>query len=63
MFEWWTNREIDDAEADEGLPAHVQVVGRPMMDEELLGVMGVVEDVVRRGVRWRQRERWGEKSG
>ena len=34
-----------------------------MMDEELLGVMGVVEDVVRRGVRWRQRERWGEKSG
>jgi amidase len=29
------------------VPTHVQVVGKPMMDEELLGIMKVVEDVVK----------------
>jgi amidase len=29
------------------VPTHVQVVGMPMMDEELLGIMKVVEDVVK----------------
>jgi amidase len=35
-----------DAEACEGMPAHVQVVGKPMMDEELLGIMGIVEEIL-----------------
>jgi amidase len=38
---------IDEPEACEGLPTHVQIMGRPMMDEELLGVMGVVEAVLK----------------
>jgi amidase len=38
---------VDEAEACEGLPTHVQVMGRPMMDEELIGVMGVVEGVLK----------------
>jgi amidase len=29
------------------MPTHVQVVGKPMMDEELLGIMKVVEAVVK----------------
>jgi amidase len=35
-----------DTEASEGMLAHVQVVGKPMMDEELLGIMGIVENVL-----------------
>ena len=31
------------------MPAHVQVVGKPMMDEELLEIMGVVEGVLKQG--------------
>lgn len=37
----------DDAEAAEGLPAHVQIVGKPLMDEELLEIMKVVESVLK----------------
>ncbi|KAG9200632.1 hypothetical protein G6514_006810 [Epicoccum nigrum] len=35
-----------DPEAAEGLPAHIQIMGKPLMDEELLEVMKVVEAVV-----------------
>jgi Asp-tRNA(Asn)/Glu-tRNA(Gln) amidotransferase A subunit family amidase len=38
----WT----DVPEEVEGMPCHVQVVGRPMMDEELVEIMGVVEKVL-----------------
>ncbi|KAI8943485.1 hypothetical protein NX059_001488 [Plenodomus lindquistii] len=33
----------------EGAPAHVQIVGKPMMDEELLAVMKVVERILKEG--------------
>jgi len=29
------------------MPCHVQIVGKPMMDEELLGIMGVVKGVLK----------------
>lgn len=29
------------------MPAHVQIVGKPLMDEELLGIMEVVEAVLK----------------
>ncbi|KAJ8115001.1 hypothetical protein OPT61_g3255 [Boeremia exigua] len=32
-----------DAEAVEGMPAHVQIVGKPLMDEELLEIMKIVQ--------------------
>ncbi|KAF1926613.1 amidase signature enzyme [Didymella exigua CBS 183.55] len=35
-----------DPEAAEGMPAHVQIVGKPFMDKELLGIMKVVEIVL-----------------
>jgi amidase len=38
---------IDEPEYCENMPTHVQVVGKPMMDEELLGIMKVVEDLVK----------------
>ncbi|CAN9360017.1 unnamed protein product [Alternaria alternata] len=37
----------DDANDCEGLPTHVQVVGKSMMDEELVEVMKIVEGVLR----------------
>jgi amidase len=37
----------DDANECEGLPTHVQVVGKSMMDEELVEVMKIVEGVLR----------------
>lgn len=37
----------DDPELSEGMPTHVQVVGKPMMDEELLEIMKVVESVAK----------------
>lgn len=37
----------DEPDVVEGMPAHVQVMGRPMMDEELLQIMGVVEGVLK----------------
>jgi hypothetical protein len=39
-------RYTDDADACNGLPTHIQIMGKPMMDEELLSVMQIVEDVV-----------------
>jgi hypothetical protein len=30
----------------QGAPAHIQLLGKPLMDEELLGVMRVVEGVL-----------------
>jgi amidase len=38
---------IDDPEICEGMPTHVQIVGKPMMDEELVEAMKVVESVVK----------------
>ena len=37
----------DDANECEGLPTHVQVVGKSMMDEELVEVLKVVEGVLK----------------
>ncbi|KAF2633315.1 amidase [Macroventuria anomochaeta] len=37
-----------NSEAAEGMPAHIQVVGKPLMDEELLEIMMVVETVLKR---------------
>lgn len=39
--------KTDEPEMCEGMPTHVQVVGKPMMDEELVEVMKVVESVVK----------------
>lgn len=38
--------ETDDAEESEGLPTHVQIVGKSMMDEELVEIMKVVEGIL-----------------
>ncbi|KAH8716848.1 amidase signature domain-containing protein [Phaeosphaeriaceae sp. PMI808] len=38
---------VYDADWTEGAPTHVQVVGKPMMDEELLDIMGIVEGVMK----------------
>jgi Asp-tRNA(Asn)/Glu-tRNA(Gln) amidotransferase A subunit family amidase len=38
---------VDDADECEGLPTHVQVVGKSMMDEELVEIMKVVEGVLK----------------
>jgi hypothetical protein len=38
---------VDDPETCEGLPAHVQIVGKPMMDEELIEIMKVVEQILK----------------
>jgi Asp-tRNA(Asn)/Glu-tRNA(Gln) amidotransferase A subunit family amidase len=40
-------RITDDADECEGLPTHVQVVGKSMMDEELVEIMKVVERVLK----------------
>jgi amidase len=32
------------------MPTHVQVMGKPMMDEELIEVMKVVESVLKDGL-------------
>ena len=36
----------DDPEESEGLPTTVQIVGKSMMDEELVEIMKVVEGVL-----------------
>jgi Asp-tRNA(Asn)/Glu-tRNA(Gln) amidotransferase A subunit family amidase len=36
-----------EPETAEGMPAHVQVMGKPLMDEELLEIMKVVESVIK----------------
>lgn len=38
---------VDNADAVEGAPAHVQITGKPMMDEELLEIMKVVEGILK----------------
>jgi amidase len=40
------NELVDEPEICEGLPTHVQIMGKPMMDEELIEIMKVVEGVV-----------------
>jgi Asp-tRNA(Asn)/Glu-tRNA(Gln) amidotransferase A subunit family amidase len=37
---------VDDADAVEGAPCGIQVVGRPMKDEETLKIMEVIADVL-----------------
>ncbi|KAJ4983362.1 amidase [Stagonosporopsis vannaccii] len=36
-----------DPEAVQGMPAHIQIVGKPLMDEELLEIMETVEGVLK----------------
>lgn len=38
--------ETDEPEECEGLPTHVQIVGKSMMDEELVETMKVVENLL-----------------
>jgi amidase len=48
MFSGDADKEcVDDPDVSEGMPTHVQVVGKPMMDEELLEIMKVVESVAK----------------
>jgi Asp-tRNA(Asn)/Glu-tRNA(Gln) amidotransferase A subunit family amidase len=37
----------DDADAIEGAPSGIQVVGRPMRDEELVQIMGVITEILK----------------
>ena len=37
----------DDPDTFEGAPAHVQITGKPMMDEELIEIMKVVEGILK----------------
>lgn len=37
---------IDDVEDSEGLPTTVQIMGKSMMDEELVEIMKIVEGVL-----------------
>jgi amidase len=41
---------VDEPEVCEGMPTHVQIMGKPMMDEELVRVMEVVESVLKESV-------------
>lgn len=38
--------KTDEPEECEGLPTHVQIVGKSMMDEELVEIMKVVEKLL-----------------
>lgn len=38
--------ELDDPDAVEGAPSGLQLVGRPMRDEELLKYTAIVSDVL-----------------
>ena len=40
------NHELDNPKAVEGAPGAVQVMGRPMRDEELIEILKIVEDVL-----------------
>lgn len=42
-----TNGNIDDADALDGAPAHVQVVGWTLRDEEVLMATEVIDEVLR----------------
>jgi amidase len=37
---------VDQAEVVEGMPTHVQVMGKPMQDEELMEILKVVESTL-----------------
>ena len=37
----------DDADAIEGAPSGIQVIGKPMKDEELVHIMAIVTEVLR----------------
>lgn len=41
------DRVADDVDAVEGAPCGIQVVGKPMRDEELMTVLKVIEDVLK----------------
>jgi Asp-tRNA(Asn)/Glu-tRNA(Gln) amidotransferase A subunit family amidase len=36
----------DDADAIEGAPSGIQVIGKPMKDEELIHIMAIVTEVL-----------------
>lgn len=42
-----TNGSLDDADVLDGAPAHVQVVGWTLRDEEVLMATEVIDDVLR----------------
>lgn len=37
----------DDADAIEGAPSGIQVIGKPMKDEELVHIMAIVAEVLK----------------
>jgi amidase len=41
------NEVLDEPDVCVGMPTHVQIMGKPMMDEELIEIMKVVESVVK----------------
>jgi amidase len=47
VVETRSDNDIDDPDVTEGAPAHVQIVGKPMMDEELIEIMKVVEGILK----------------
>jgi amidase len=38
---------LDEPNVCEGMPTQIQIMGKPMMDEELIEIMKVVESVVK----------------
>jgi amidase len=38
---------LDEPDVCEGMPTHVQIMGKPMMDEELIEIMKVIESVMK----------------
>lgn len=46
-LESYADKSKDNPDATEGAPAHVQIVGKPMMDEELIEIMKVVEETLK----------------
>jgi hypothetical protein len=42
-YYWLLIEHIDEPKALEGLPAHVQIMGKPMKDEELMEISRYVE--------------------
>lgn len=47
LIQTLTKAYTDDPGAVEGTPAHVQIFGKPMMDEELIEIMKVVEAILK----------------
>jgi amidase len=37
---------VDDPAECEGMPTHVQIMGMPMMDEELLQIMHLIDELL-----------------